>query len=120
MNLYGLYIHDLAAGDLVWFTTEKSLTPGAYLLDRGHGRSPNVYVAESIPALVLQVGPLLDQAESRAQSSLSPGDIPSGTEQRLATEMTGGLLQRLTETSSIWVPNPDWVDELHPVTGAEG
>jgi hypothetical protein len=27
--------------------------------------------------------------------------------------MTEGLLQHLAETSSIWVANPDWVDELH-------
>lgn len=120
MTMYGLRIGDLASGDLVWFTTEKSLAPGAYLLNRGRGRSSKVYVAVSIPALLLEVGPLLDQAESRAQAYLGPTDTPSDVAQRMATEMTDGLLQRLTETSSIWVPNPDWLDHLRPVTDAEG
>jgi hypothetical protein len=82
MTLYGLYLRDLSASDWVWFTTTQALTPGGYLLERHHrsrhpARSPNVYVAGSIAALVLQVGPLLDQAESRAQSSLSPRDFSS-------------------------------------------
>ena len=70
MTMYGLYIRDLAAGDLVLFTTVKSLAPGAYRLGRHHARAPDVYVAESIPALVLQVGSLLEQAEDLAQSTL--------------------------------------------------
>jgi signal transduction histidine kinase len=123
--MYGLYICDLGASDLVWFTTTKALTPGGYLLERHHlsrhfARSPNVYVAESIAALVLQVGPLLDQAESRAQSSLSAKDFSSQDRHRIADDLTEGLLQRLTETSVIWVANPSWTDSLRPVPPQSG
>ena len=120
MTLYGLYMHDLAAGDFVWFTTEKSLAPGAYTRGRRHARSPDVYVAESIPALVMQVEPFIQQAEDSAQSSLSTADMPSDAERRIETEMTEGLLQRLTETSSIWVSSPHWVSELRPVPDGSG
>jgi hypothetical protein len=115
--MYGLYVRDLATADLIWFTTAKSLEPGAYLLGRHYGHSPNVYVSESIPALVLRVGPLLDQAEESGQSSLSTPDIGVTSERRIASEMTDGLLERLTETSSIWAAAPDWVDDLRPVIG---
>lgn len=120
MTLYGLYLRDLAAGDLVWFTSVKSLEPGAYLLGRHHAGSPDVYVAESIPALVLHVGPLIQQAEDQAQSSLSTNDISSHDRHRIASEMTDGLLQRLTETSAIWVSNPVWVHDLRPVSARGG
>jgi len=120
MTMYGLYVHDPATDDFVWFTTDKSLEPGSYILDRHHSPSPDVYVAESIPALVLRVGALLEQAEDRAQSYLSPTGTPSDVEHRITTEMTEGLLRRLTETSSIWVSSPDWVDDLRPVSAHSG
>jgi len=120
MTMYGLYIRDLDADDLVWFTTDKSLAPGGYTRGRHSAPSPDVYVAESIPALVLQVGALLQQAEDRAQSSLGPTGTPSDTERQIETEMTEGLLRRLTETSSIWVSSPKWVDDLHPVPAGDG
>ena len=116
MTLYGLYTRDLAAGDLVWFTTDKALAPGAYTHGRKYAGSPNVYITESIPALVLQAGPLIKQAEDSAQGSLGTADIPANAEHRIETEMTEGLLQSLTETSSIWVSNPKWVDHLRPVS----
>lgn len=125
MTMYGLYIRDLAADDFVWFNTGKSLEPGAYLhgrhriLGRHHAHSPDVYVAESIPALVLQVGPLIQKAEDQAQSTLSTTDISSDTQQQIETKMTDGLLQYLTETSAIWVSNPDWLDDLQPVPASD-
>jgi hypothetical protein len=113
VTLYGLYVRDLAAGDLVWFTTDESLEPGEYVRGRHHAHSPDVYIAESIAALVLQVGPIVLHAEDQAQKSLGTSGISSGARDRIRKEMTEGLLRRLTETSSIWVVNPSWVDELH-------
>ena len=115
MTVYGLYVRDLDADDFVWFTTSNSLQPGTYILGRHQGASPNVYVADSIASLILQVGSLVQQAESRAQSYLGTADMTPGAEQRIAEEMTEGLLRRLTETSSIWVADPHWVKELSPI-----
>ena len=120
MMVYGLYIRDLEAGDLVWFTVGRSLAPGRYVRGRHKASSPDVYVAESIPALILEVGPLIEQAEKRAQSSLATDNLPAGAEERIANEMTKGLLQHLTATSSIWIMDPDWVDELRPLMSPGG
>ena len=114
MTMYGLYVRDLSAGDLLWFTVAKSLAPGRYVRGRQAASLPDVYIAESIPALILEVGPLIQEAEQSAGSSLWTTDLPPPAERRLGDDMTEGLLQRLTETSSIWVANPDWVDELDP------
>lgn len=115
MAVYGLYARDIDAGDLVWFTALEPLQPGAYVLGHQHGPSPNVYVAESIPALILQVGPLIQHAENCAQSALSTADMPASTERRIANDMTDGLIKQLTETSSIWVADPHWVRDLSPL-----
>jgi hypothetical protein len=75
---------------------------------------PDAYVAESIPALVLMVGRLIDQAEIAAQCASEKPDIPAHIKRQVASERTDNLLQRLTETSSIWDANPTWVDRLRP------
>ncbi|MEA3410047.1 MAG: hypothetical protein U9R74_00720 [Pseudomonadota bacterium] len=114
MTRYGLYIRDLAGGDLVWFTTEEPLDPGAYFRGRHHAGSPNVYIAESIPALVLQIGPVIQQVEDLGQASLAMPDTSANARDLIEKDMTGGLLRDLTETSSIWDSNPRWVHHLRP------
>lgn len=115
MPLYGLYIQDVAAGDLVWFTTEKSLQAGPYRLGRQRSKQPDVYIAESIPALILQVGPRIDEVEKRAQSVTGASDMPAEAQKRAAAEMTDGLIEQLTKTSSIWEPEPHWLGQLRPL-----
>jgi hypothetical protein len=114
MTMYGLYVQDLGAGDLIWFTVDKSLLPGRYVRGQHEASLPDAYVAESIPALILEVAPLIQEAEQNAVSSARTPDLSPSTEKRLGDAMTEGLLQRLTETSAIWIANPDWVDELRP------
>lgn len=114
MTLYGLYTRDPAAGNFVWFTTDKAFKPGAYRRGRHQHGQPDVYLAESIPALILQVGPVIEQAEVTAQSSLGTADMSADSEQRIEGAMTEGLLAQLTETSDIWEPNPRWVHDLRP------
>jgi hypothetical protein len=114
MTMYGLYVKDLAAGDLVWFTVDKSPVPGRYVRGRREALSPDVYVAESIPALILEVAPLIQEAEQNAVSSLWTSDLPRTAERHLRDDMTERLLQHLTETSAIWIANPAWVNELRP------
>jgi hypothetical protein len=116
MAIYGLYARDISAGDLVWFTSDRPLAPGAYTFADNHNSSPAVYVAESIAGLVLMVGQIIDQAERGAQESLGSPGIPADIKRRVANGMTDKLLERLTETSSIWEPNPPWVTELRPVS----
>ena len=115
MTLFGLYVRDLSKSDWVWFSTDQSIAVGSYCLGVNR-KSANVFVAKSIPALILQVGPIIDEAEARAQSLLSPTGTSATVEKQLAAEMTRGLMERLNETSSIWESNPKWLNRLQPFT----
>jgi hypothetical protein len=118
MTTYGLYVRDRNAGDLVWFTASDSLQPGRYFLGRQQGTAPNVYVADSIASLILEVGSLVQQVENSAQSTLGTAEMTAGAEQHMAEDMTEGLLQRLTETSAVWIADPDWIKRLPPASVA--
>jgi hypothetical protein len=112
MTIYGLYVRDIIESDLIWFSSERPLQSGDYTLVTTPGGGADVYVAESIPALVLRVGPLVQELEQAYQRSL---DVPTKAQQRTAADLLDGLIARLNETSDIWVSEPPWLDDLRPV-----
>ena len=113
MSLFGVRIRSVDDADLEWFITDEDLQPGRYVLK--HRRSPSsVFLAETIPGLILDAGPLLRQVEDRGQEILASPGISEADRKRLEEEYTQGLLAQLTETSSIWQPSPRWVRKLEP------
>jgi hypothetical protein len=112
MAIYGLYVRSVVEPDLMWFTSERPLQAGDYRLAATSGGWADIHVAESIPALVLRVGPLVQELEQAHQRSL---DVPAQTQQRIAADLLEGLIARLNETSDIWVSEPAWLDDLRPV-----
>ena len=113
MSLYGLYVRDPDEGDFEWFVTDEALPPGRYIL--GHRiEVPNVYLSDSIPGLILQVGPLVQKAEDEGREALASPGISAEDRRRLEELHTEGLLRQLSETSSIWTSNPKWVHRLKP------
>ena len=113
MPLYGLHVRDVDEADFEWFWTDETLQPGSYVL--GHGSDgPNVYLSESIPGLIMMVGPIIQKAEDEGRDSLASPGIAAEDRVRLQKKHTEGLLSQLTETSSIWKTNPKWVRRLKP------
>jgi len=113
MAIYGLYVRDIVEPDLVWFSSQRRLLPGDYTLVTTPGGWADVHVAESIPALVLRVGALVQELEQAYQRSL---DVPPQAQRRIAADLLDGLIARLNETSDIWVSEPVWLDDLRPVS----
>ena len=113
MALFGLHVRNVDEADFEWFRTEEALEPGSYVLGR-HAAEPNVYVAASIPGLVMMVEPIIQKAEDEGRDSLASPGISAEDRRRLEEKHTEGLLGQLTETSSIWKTNPKWVRELKP------
>jgi hypothetical protein len=109
MPIYGLYVRDIVGPDLIWFSSERRLQSGDYRLNATRDRRADVHVAESIPALVLRVGPLVQELEQADARSL---DVPRLAQQRIAADLLEGLIARLNETSDIWVSEPAWLDDL--------
>jgi hypothetical protein len=112
MAIYGLYVRDIVEPDLVWFSSQRRLQPGDYRLVTAPGGWADVHIADSIPALVLRVGTLVQELEQTAVRSL---DVPRQAQQQVAADLLDGLIARLNETSDIWVSEPAWLDDLRPV-----
>jgi hypothetical protein len=115
MAIYGLYTRDLAAGDLVWFTSNRSLAPGAYTLSDRPDGTPEVHVAESILALVSRGGGLIQRVEQAAKRVADAPFLPAAARERVAEAMTAGLLERLHEISDIWGTDPPRLQRLRHV-----
>lgn len=113
MSLYGVRIRSVDDADLEWFTTDADLPPGRYVV-KHHG-DWSVFLSETIPRLILQVGPRLQEIEDRGREALASPGISEDDRKRLEDEYTQRLLTQLTETSSIWQENPRWVRKLEPV-----
>lgn len=113
MALYGLYVRNVDEADFQWFTTEEVLAPGSYVLGR-HSAEPNVHVADSIPGLIMMVGPIIQKAEDEGRDALASPGISAEDRQRLEEKHTQGLMSQLTETSSIWESSPKWLRRLNP------
>lgn len=112
-RLYGVHIRNVDEGDFEWFVTDEDLPPGDYVLGH-HSEIPDVYLSDSIPGLILRVGPLIQEAEDAGRDALASPGISAADRRKLEEVHTEGLLTQLTETSSIWKRNPRWVRRLKP------
>ena len=115
MLRYGAYQAHPPEGDITWFTTEIDLVAGNYI--HGHGSEANVFLDDSIPALIMRVYPEISTLEQAAQSELAASDMNVADREDMADRLTDGLVQRLTSDDSIWGKAPHW---LHCVQLADG
>lgn len=110
MAKYGAYQADAPSGELVWFQTGEAMQTGAYI--RGHGSKPNVYIADSVAALIMRIAPNIAAMEQTAQNALAPADSDQRTRQEMAATLSDELIERLSRDDSLWVENPHWICHL--------
>jgi hypothetical protein len=116
MQKYGAYQADQPDGVITWFRTNEEFAAGSYV--RGLGSTPNVYIAESVAALIMAVGPAIDASEQAGQAGLSvSGMDDDAVRQHMASQLTDELVAHLSnETDSIWEDNPRWLKHLKPAS----
>jgi hypothetical protein len=116
MQKYGAYQADPPDGDISWFRTDQDFAAGNYV--HGHGARPNVYITDSVAALIMTVGPAIDASEQAGQANLSVSGMNDATvRQQMASQLSDELIAHLSdETDSIWEVNPHWLKHLKPVT----
>ena len=96
-----------------FFVTERPLAPGAYILGADQ-QTANVFVAESVAGLILQIEPVIERIEREGQKSLGFAAMDSDDLERLADRLADGLIRRLSEDAAIWREEPKWLDQLRP------
>jgi hypothetical protein len=101
--------------DIVWFRTERSMASGFYHRHTRPEEPPNVYIAESVPELIMKVYPWIHRQEAAFQQQASSPELKDKDKNRLSEELTDQLVQRLDPNDdTIWVDEPHWVKHLQP------
>lgn len=112
---YGAYYHS-SRQEIIWFRTEQSIETGYYHRHSLHGDRPDVYVADSVPDLIINSYPWVKEAETDFQREHSSSESSDDLKSKQAVSMTDHLLQRLDpHDPAAWVDEPHWVKHLKPV-----
>ncbi|MEJ2170630.1 MAG: hypothetical protein P8X90_34485 [Desulfobacterales bacterium] len=110
---YGAY-YNPSEDDIVWFRTARPLEAGFY---RRHARGeepPDVYIADSLPELIMKVYPWIHKEETSFQDQVRHPGGNAEEQSRISEKMTGQLVQRLhPDDDRAWVDEPHWVKHLH-------
>ena len=76
---YGAY-YNRRDDDMVWFRTARSLEAGFYRRHARRAEPPDVYIADSVPELIMRVYPWLHEEEASFQNQVGrPGGECRGT-----------------------------------------
>lgn len=98
-----------------FFVTERSLAPGAYVLG-AQQQTPNVFIADSVAALIMQIAPTIERVEREGQKALGFSAMGREDRVRLADQLADSLIRRLSEDSAAWQEEPAWLDRLRPAS----
>ena len=111
---YGAYYFSRQQ-DIVWFRTSRPMETGFYRRHTHHDDPPDVYLAESVPALIMKVYPWIHEEETVFQQQASNPGLNSENKGRISEKLTDQLVQRLDPNDdTVWVDEPHWVKHLQP------
>ncbi|HKC96255.1 MAG TPA: hypothetical protein VKB81_19760 [Nitrospira sp.] len=101
--------------DILWFRTGRPLATGFYRRHTRPGKPPDVYIAESVPELIMKVYPWIHKEEAAFQDQVQIPGSDAQNKNRLSDRLTDQLVQRLDpHDDAVWVDEPDWVNYLQP------
>jgi len=111
---YGAYYNSLDE-DIVWFRTARPLETGFYHRHARRDESPDVYIAASVPELIMKVYPWIHKEEAAFQQQVSSPGLNAEDKSRISEKLTDQLIQRLDpDDDTVWVDEPHWVKHLQP------
>lgn len=114
MTKYGAYYRNRKK-EIVWFRTRRPLETGFYQRHTHFKGSPDVYIAESVPALIMKVYPWIQEAEKVFQQQASSPGLNDEEKGRISENMTDRLVQHLDPNAdNVWIDEPHWVKHLKP------
>ena len=111
---YGAYYNNRDE-DIVWFRTSRSIETGFYHRHTRRAEPPDVYIAESVPALIMKVNSWIHEEEAAFQQQVSSPGLNTEDKSRMSEKLTDQLVQRLDpDDDTVWVDEPYWVKHLKP------
>ena len=109
---YGAY-YNRRNDVIVWFQTVRPLELGYYRRHARHSEPPDVYIAESVPELIMKVYPWIHGQESAFQKTMDRPGLSDKGKDRISEQMTDHLIKQLDpENEAVWVDEPHWVRHL--------
>ena len=112
MMKYGAY-YDSRRQEIAWFRTSRPMETGFYHRHSHRNEPPDVYIAESVPDLLMKVYPWIQDEEAVLQKQASSPGMKAEDKGRISAELTDQLVQRLDpDDDTVWVDEPHWVKHL--------
>ena len=111
---FGAY-YDSRKQEVVWFRTSRSMETGFYHRHTRRGQSPDVYLSDSVPDLIMKSYPWIHDEEAAFQKEAGTSGLSSEDKKRDAERMADQLVQSLDpDSDDAWVDNPRWVKHIKP------
>jgi len=111
---YGAYYRSRRQ-DIVWFRTSRTLETGFYHHHTHSDEPPDVYISESVPALIMKVYPWIHEEESAFQHQTSSPGLNAEEKSRISDQLTDQLVQRLDpDDDTALIDEPHWIKHLQP------
>ena len=109
---YGAYYRSRQQ-DIVWFRTRRPMETKFYHRHTHGDEPPDVYIAESVPALIMKVYPWIHEEEAAFQHQVDSPWLKAKDKGQIADQLTDQLVQRLDpDDNTVWVDEPHWVKHL--------
>ena len=109
---YGAYYRKRKS-DIVWFRTNRPLEAGFYHRHIRRKEPPDVYIADSVPALIMKAYSWINEGEAEFQQQVSSTGLDGEEKNRISDQLTEQLVQRLDPNDDkVWVDEPHWVKHL--------
>ena len=111
---YGAY-YNRRDEEIVWFRTIRPLKAGFYRRHARHAELPDVYIADSVPELIMRAYPWIHAQEDTFQNQVGRSVENAEENNRISEKMTDQLVQHLDpDDAAVWVDEPRWVKHLQP------
>ena len=109
---YGAYYRG-SRQDILWFRTSRPMETGFYYRHTHREDPPDVYIAESVPELIMKVYPWIHEEEGIFQDQVGSPGLETEDQRRISEELTDQLVQRLDPNDdTVWVDEPHWIKNL--------
>jgi hypothetical protein len=99
--------------EIVWFRTNRAVDTGFYHRHSRRGESPDVYITDSVPDLIMKCYPWIHEEEVAFQNEAGSPGLRAEDKERISDRMMEQLVENLDpDDDTTWVDEPHWVKHV--------